>query len=113
MQRKPTRNTRGPNAEEKRFQAWLKEHDCVWCGDEGPSIVDHCRGATFKHLKTLCGHMFCLSNCVTCDTQKTIHGKRLGNEAAKWEDVIIEYLETVNGATCCDDVFYAIANWGR
>jgi len=87
MQRKATRQSRGPNAAEKRFQGYLKEHDCIWCGNSGPSIVDHCRGSTFKHNKTLIGHWFCLPACVECDIKKTIHGKRLGNEAVKWWEV--------------------------
>ena len=108
MQRKPTSTTRGPNADEKRFQGWCKEQDCAWCGNPGPSIVDHCRGATFKHNKTLIGHWFCLPQCVTCDTFKTIHGKRLGNEAEKWEEVICEYEPLPP-----NDVFQAIMSWGK
>ena len=115
MQRKKSNNRNGrlANASEKAFHGWLKEQPCRWCDSEGPSIVDHCRGATWRHLKTLCGHMFCLSACVECDTKKTIDGKRLGNESDKWENVIIEYLETVDGSKCCDDVFYAIHDWGK
>ena len=82
MQRKPTKNTRGPNTDEKKFQGWLKHRYCHWCGDSAPSIVDHCRGATFKHNKVLIGHWMCIPQCVKCDTQKTIHGKRLGNESS-------------------------------
>ena len=112
MQRKATKNTRGRNAEEKRFQGWLKEHDCVWCGNPGPSIVDHCRGATFKHNKILAGHWFCLPCCVQCDTQKTIHGKRLGNEAEKWMDLESEYSDT-KGQHAPNKVYAAIQNFGK
>ena len=108
MQRKATKNTRGPNAAEKRFQGWLKEQPCIWCNAEGPSIVDHCRGATFKHNKTLIGHWFCLPQCVECDTKKTIHGKRNGNEAFWWWQVFSQYQ-----VDCPLDVIEAIQDWGK
>lgn len=112
MQRKATKNTRAASAEEKRFQGWLKEHNCAWCGNDGPSIVDHCRGATFKHNKTLIGHWFCLPCCVQCDTQKTIHGKRLGNESEMWNEIMNEYRESG-----CDEVDFlvvlAITDFGK
>lgn len=71
MKRKATKNTRGPNAIEKAFQAWLKEQPCAYCGKTGPSIVDHARGATFKHQRVLIGHAFCTSKCEQCDSYKT------------------------------------------
>ena len=112
MQRKSTKTTRGPNASEQRFQGWLKERNCVWCGNPGPSIVDHCRGATFKHNKTLIGHTFCVPQCVTCDTQKTIHGKRLGNESEACLRMIMEYTLT-RPEELDDSVILAIEDWGR
>lgn len=112
MQRKKSKNTRLANAEEKRFHGWLKEQPCVWCGNEGPSIVDHCRGATFKHNKTLIGHWFCLPCCVPCDTQKTIHGKRLGNESEAWNEIMNKYRE--NGVDEVDFlVVLAITDFNR
>lgn len=82
MQRKPTKNTRGPNAEEKRFAAYTKGSDCIACGAEGPSIVDHVAGATYKHNKVLIGHWFLIPLCVTCDTIKTQgSGKALAKHA--------------------------------
>jgi hypothetical protein len=114
MRRKPTRNTRGPNAYEKRFQGWLKEHACVWCNNPGPSIVDHCRGATFKHNKVLVGHWFCLPQCVTCDTQKTIHGKRLGNESKAWAFIANDYeVERMDATSIPDEVFLSIQDWNK
>lgn len=112
MQRKPTKNTRGPNAEEKRFQGWLKVQDCVWCGYPGPSIVDHARGATFKHNKVLVGHWFCLPVCVVCDHEKTIGGKRQGNESQAWSGVELEY-QFETGMTAPDDVATAIEDWNK
>ena len=71
MQRKPTKNTRGANAAEKRFMEYTKNSDCVQCGTEGPSIVDHVAGATYKHNKVLIGHWFVIPLCVDCDDVKT------------------------------------------
>jgi hypothetical protein len=112
VNRKPSKTTRGPNADEKRFQGWLKEQPCIWCENPGPSIVDHCRGATFKHKKTLIGHWFCLPQCVSCDTQKTIHGKRLGNESEHWDYVRMEYGDTTDRWPP-QDVYEAIMDWNR
>lgn len=89
MQRKPTKNTRGPNAEEKRFMAWTKEQPCINCGNPSPSIVDHVYGSCFKHLKVLIGHWFVIPLCVECDSVKTIGSCRgfinkFGSLAALW-----------------------------
>lgn len=59
MQRKATKNTRGPNANEKKFQGWLKEQPCCITGAFGVQ-VHHCVGATGKNNKVLIGHYFCL-----------------------------------------------------
>lgn len=112
MQRKATKNTRGPSAEEKRFQGWLKEQPCVWCNNPGPSIVDHCRGATFKHNKVLIGHWFCIPQCLECDTQKTMHGKRQGNESEAWLDVYHEY-EITTGNMAPIQVICSIEDWAK
>lgn len=114
MQRKPTnnRNGRGPNVDEKLFQGWLKEQPCIWCDNENGSIVDHCRGATFSNNKTHCGHWFCVSNCLICDTQKTIHGKRLGNESDAWEELAERY-EQETGRIVPESIKQAIGMWGR
>ena len=112
MQRKSTATTRGPNASEKRFQGWLKEQACSWCTNEGPSIVDHAKGATFKHNKVLVGHWFCLPVCPVCDTEKTIRGKLLGNQAEKWLEIIENYLiESKRAAP--PEVEHAIQDWGK
>jgi hypothetical protein len=114
MQRKPSknRNGRGPNASEKAFQGWLKDQPCVWCGNEGPSIVDHCKGSTFGHNKVHIGHWFCIPQCVECDTQKTIHGKRQGNESEAWQDKACKYMLSEPG-NVPNDVFFAIKDWNK
>jgi hypothetical protein len=112
MQRKSNSKTRGPNAEEKKFQLWLKGHDCVWCGNPGPGIVDHCRGATFRHNKILIGHRFCISQCWECDHRKTIGGKRQGNEAQSWLKLNAEY-ELETGIETPYDEVLAIQDWDK
>lgn len=76
MQRKATKNTRGPNADEKKFQAWTKQQPCITCGCPGPSIVHHCEGATFKHNKMLIGHWFVIPVCPECDDVVTTGGRK-------------------------------------
>ena len=114
MMRKPTKNRsgRGPNAAEKTFQGWLKNQSCVWCGNEGPSIVDHCRGATFSHNKIHIGHWFCIPQCVECDTKKTIRGKRQGIESEAWIRIIYEYEEGL-ASKVPNDVFLAIKDFNK
>lgn len=109
MQRKPSKTTRGPNAEEKRFQGFVKNHYCIWCGNEGPSIVDHVKGSTFRHNKTLIGHWFVLPNCQSCDYLKTVEGKKLGDYAAAWESVILNYDQSIKVPVAVEA---AICDWG-
>ena len=119
MQRKPTNNTRGPNADEKRFQAWCKEQACCVCDNTGPSIVHHCEGSTFKHNKTLVGHWFVIPLCEACDDVITKGNRRafrdrFGPQSNLWDSTVVNYQ--------CDkedffivplDVFDAIMDWGR
>jgi len=114
MQRRASKNRNGrlANASEKKFHSWLKEHDCVWCDQPGPSIVDHCKGATFGHNKVHIGHWFCLPPCVECDKEKTIHGKRLGNESFAWGRLHQDYFNET-GKSAPIDVERAIESWGK
>ena len=117
MQRKPTKNTRGPNAEEKRFQAWLKEQPCCVTGKPGPSIVHHCEGATFKHNKVLVGHWFCIPLSQEVDDIIN-HGSRrefrekYNSQSYFWVLVAIDYAAET-GITPPEEVCNAITDWGR
>lgn len=75
MQRKATKQSRGPNAKERAFQAWLKWQPCSFCHAPAPSIVDHCKGSAFKINKLMIGHMYVNSKCQDCDNVVT-HGAR-------------------------------------
>ena len=117
MQRKPTKNTRGPNADEKRFQAWLKDQDCVVSGNCGPSIVHHCEGATFKHDKTLVGHWFCIPLSKEVDDVIT-HGSRkkfrdcFGSQSNLWEIMWAKY--TIIECNIIPKAVYdAIMDWNK
>ena len=112
MQRKPTKNTRGPNAEEKRFHGWVKQQPCCWCGSESGTIVDHVKGATFKHNKALIGHWLVVPNCLECDDKKTRLGQKLGDYADKWDLLRFSYEMEGNG-TVPASVFESIIDWGR
>lgn len=112
MQRKPTKNTRGPSAAEKRFQGWVKHKPCCWCGSESGSIVDHVKGATFRHNKTLIGHWFVLPNCTVCDDKKTREGKKLGDYAGRWAEKHYQY-EIETGESAPESVQVSILMWGE
>lgn len=113
MQRRATRNTRGPNADEKRFAAKVKECDCIVCGNPGPSIVHHAMGATFKHNKVLVGHWFLLPLCQSCDDVIT-QGSRsafvsmFGPQSEYWLRLV--YL---TGVEPPHEVVEAIKDWGQ
>jgi hypothetical protein len=117
MQRRATKNTRGPNANEKRFMAYTKECACICCGNPGPSIVHHCEGATFKHNKVLVGHWFVIPLCQTCDDVVT-HGSKNafrdinGSQAGLW------FIHYENSLYAClppapDAVLLAISDWNK
>lgn len=111
MHRRATKNTRGPNADEKRFQSYVKHSSCCWCGSDAGSIVDHVKGSCFKHNKVLIGHWFVLPNCLDCDKKKTVHGQKLGDYAEKWLALQTDY-EYERGAYAPYDVVEAIKHWG-
>jgi hypothetical protein len=119
MQRKATKTTRGPNAEEQRFQAFCKESDCSVCGNPGPSIVHHCEGSTFKHNKVLVGHWFTIPLCETCDDVITKGSRRafrekFGPQSHIWNGVMVDYqCEKENFLIIPLEVHQAIMDWGR
>ena len=112
MKRKSSKTTRGPNAEEKRFQAWCKEQPCAVFGYDGPSIVHHCMGATYKHNKTLIGHWFCLplsepaDNVVTRESRR-VFKQKFGKQSDIWSVVIFNYMSET-GIKPPDEVYRAI-----
>jgi hypothetical protein len=113
MNRKPTRQSRGPNAEEKRFHGFTKEASCIACGNPGPSIVHHCEGSTFKNNKVLVGHYFVLPLCELCDTVITNGSKKafraeFGPQSELWG----RHIER-SGFKPPGEVSAAVESWGR
>ena len=116
MQRKASKKTRGPNADELRFMAWVKEQDCVGCGNDGPSIVDHLYGSSFKHNRILIGMWALLPYCQLCDEFKTIQGRAAHDRAFGFTQAQLfgEFLDRVPaGLMPPFDVIAAIKDWGR
>lgn len=116
MQRKRSKTTRAANSEERQFMAYTKTCACIVCGKPGPSIVDHCLGSTFKHLKQLCGPWFIIPLCERCDSFKSVpHGNipRFVEMAGKrlyelWEKHIVK-----SPFKAPPEVHIAIVDWGR
>lgn len=124
MMRKPTKNTPGPNADEKRFMGWTKEQGCICCGAEGPSICHHAEGSCFKHNKVLIGHYFVLPLCMTCDRIVTFGSRRkftdqFGSQAGLWS-IHVQNLRFLKESGLHEDikmpsqdVYEAIIDWGK
>lgn len=107
MQRKATKQSRGPNAFEKRFMGAVKDLPCIVCGHPGPSIVDHIYGSSKKLYNDLervhVGHLAVLPLCYSCDHIKT-HGSRrafenrFGQQEGLWFKMLEKYdLEVPDG----------------
>ena len=111
MMRKSTRQSRGPNTDEKRFHAWLKEQPC-WVGGNGIVEVHHCKGATFKHNKVLIGHWFCLPLSQSAHSAYHAGTKAWqaehGNQAEIWESVYAAYKLDAGVDPCPDEVCESI-----
>ena len=80
MQRRATRQSRGANADEKAFMAWIKERGvCAACGNNSGVYVHHCEGSTYKRkvdgVTEILGHFFVIGLCQQCDDVVT-HGSR-------------------------------------
>lgn len=90
MMRLATRQSRGPDAAEKRHLKWIKERCiCAACGNPGPVIAHHCEGSTFKINKVMLGHIFIIGLCQCCDNIVTRQSRRafreiFGPQSALW-----------------------------
>lgn len=115
MQRKSTKNTRGANTDEKRFQAWLKTQKCCVAG-QGVVEVHHCKGATFKHNKELIGHWFCIP--LSQSAHRAYHSgsktwrEVYGNQCDHWHDMHYKY-KNETGLSAPNSVLNAIMDYGK
>ena len=119
MKRKATKNTRGPNADEKRYVKWIKEEKltCDACGRYGPLIAHHCEGATFKHNKVLIGHWFIIGLCQPCDDIVTRGSRRafrqiFGPQARICLQALHEYMNH-KGEVVPLEVLDSIRDWDK
>lgn len=98
MQRKPTRQSRGAHSAEKRFMGFVKQHDCICCGNPAPSICDHALGSSAKKNKVMIGHWFLLPLCQWCDNLKT-HGSRrtFMNQFGLMSDLWLKLIQDYDG----------------
>ena len=121
MQRKATKNTRGPNSDEKLYHCWIKESNyCVACCENKPVICHHAEGATFRHNKVLIGHWFCIGLCQDCDNIITLGSRRkfreeFGPQSEMWEKSINLYHKDIGAIfmTVPFEVCSAILDWGK
>jgi hypothetical protein len=120
MQRKATKNTRGPNADEKKYQAWCKEQPCCVTGARGCIEVHHMYSSTFKHNKVLIGHWACIPLCYDYHRGENGYhtvGQKVwrqvcGNQYAYWLVMHDKYVGEGNNPAP-SEVIKAIMDWGR
>ena len=115
MQRRATKNTRGPNADERRFQQWLKQQKCC-VGSNGIVEVHHCKGSTFKHNKVLIGHWFCIP--LSQSAHQAYHNGTkswrdvYGPQSALWHSEALAYMAET-GEEIPESVILAIMDYGK
>lgn len=115
MQRKASKNTRGPNQAEKDFQGWLKQQPCCITGANGVQ-VHHCVGSTGRHNKVLIGHWFCLPLSPSMH-EKYHSGTKAwrinyGLQCDHWLTLAVQY-ERETGKEVPQEVCVAIAGVGK
>lgn len=116
MQRKATRNTRGPNAAEKRHMAWIKERGiCAATGIHSPVVAHHCEGSCFKNQKTLVGHFFVIGLSEFADAVITRGSRRrfreiYGPQSELWLKQLEHY---PHKNEVPEEVLEAIRAWGK
>ena len=118
MQRKSTSKSRGPNADEKSFHAWLKNRPCCIDGTWGAE-VHHMYGSTFKNNKVLIGHWACIPLSENLHrgpagfhTNKSEWLQWNGPQSRLWLSEYTEYVEETDNE-CPSEVFASIMAWGR
>jgi hypothetical protein len=116
VQRKATKNTRGPSTIERRLLVWVKQQPCCICNAPGPSIADHCYGATMRNKRVLIGMWAILPYCPTCDAVKTrgSHRAHLSAFGKTQADLWLNQLEMLPTTLVPSSaVIEAIRDWGR
>ena len=98
MQRKPTPQSRGPNAAEKKFLEWCKGQPSIASGQYGVE-VHHCVGSSAKTYvgaeRVHIGHWFCIP--LTTQEHWLYHNRKsefianYGIQSHLWEALISNY----------------------
>lgn len=115
MQRKSSKQSRGINADEKRFLSWLKDQPCCITGEHGVQ-VHHCVGSAVKHNKVHIGHAFCIP--LSVDKHQEYHDgtkpfrEKHGPQSLLWLDQFIKFKEET-GIDLGYEVEAAILSSGR
>jgi hypothetical protein len=111
MQRRATKNTRGPTTDEKRFQGWLKEQVCCVTGEYGVQ-VHHCVGSAAKHNKERIGHWFCIPLSVEMHAEYHAGTKafreKYGPQSMLWIELLAEYSAEMHRCYCPAEIEAAI-----
>lgn len=96
MQRPSNKQSRGANAEEKKFLAWCKEQPSIVSGGYGVE-VHHCVGSSAKTYvgaeRVHIGHWFCIP--LTPEEHKMFHSRKKEFELAygKQSDLWLKLIE--------------------
>lgn len=120
MQRKPTPQSRGANALEKRWHNWLARLPCVFTGAE-PVELDHVVGSATKNNGELIGHALVIPVCHEIHAELTlnrwvnpVNGKPLDKRFYSgifWKNY--ELFEFETGETFPPEVIQAVIDWGN
>jgi len=115
MQRPSNKQSRGANADEKKFMAWCKEQPSIVSGSYGVE-VHHCVGSSAKTYvgaeRVHIGHYFILP--LTPEEHKTYHNRKrefaseYGHQQDLWLLLISSYDEPIP-----ENIKKGILNYGR
>jgi hypothetical protein len=118
MQRKPTPQSRGIRAVEKRHMHWIKNRCiCAACGKPGPVINHHFLGSARKLPNGLervfCGHWAVVGLCQRCDDLVTFGSpKKLSDQYGPVSDMWFRQIEEFPEEVPLN-VMAAIGQWGK
>ena len=115
MQRKPTPQSRGPNAAEKQFLEWCKGQPSITSGQYGVE-VHHCVGSSAKTYvgaeRVHIGHWFCIP--LTTDEHSDFHKfkKEFENVFGRQRDLWLRLVEGYE-YDVPNNVVQGIINYGK
>lgn len=115
MQRPSNKQSRGANADEKKFLSWCKEQPSIVSGAYGVE-VHHCVGSSAKTYvgaeRVHIGHWFCIP--LTPEEHRMFHSRKKefelmhGSQSDLWTNLISRYDDAI-----IENVIIGIMNYGR